>query len=1115
MPAYVERWREHASAARADQQDPAERARLEWLHAGERPCPLLTAMTRPPDSSRHIPCLRAPGGGLLVSGPLMAASMSTFQAGISTAPAVYPADEEAVLAALRAEHRLLEGAEAVGDLVVSRDEVVKALKAAKQGKAPGPDGLPPFIWRRYGDLLAPVLAAVFSASGRLDVMPTDFSLGVIHSLSKPVMPDPAFQGCYRPITLLNSDYRLLAKALANRLGPALAKAIEEAQTAFLPGRQIGENILFLQLLPELLRSGAAGAGGAAPAAGGAGGQGQATHGRSAAVAFLDFKKAYDTVSRPFLFAAMEAMGAGPGLLRWVRLLLSDTRAAADINGWVSEPALSTAGVRQGCPLSPALYLFVAQALFSFLRSRGHGITAAGRQLLGAQFADDGQVLLPSATDEHVAPFLSDMDVFGRASGQWLNLGKCQLLPVGVVAAPAGGAAPQVVCGLPVVSSATALGMQFSNDSAAAGTDWEARLAGVHASYGRLACLPLSVFGRAFGASGYGVSKLLYHAEFSTVPDSVMHRLHSTSVKLVDRGLAPASRGRALPGVPSPLLVGAPRDGGFGLMPWMQHVRSRHARWGARLLERLCCPAVDPQPPWVVAADAMLCHLSGGAHHPARVWLAVVDQQEIGTRALLPPFVAQGDTQRKLPAGPLLRMARGLQALGQLHFAMPLGGAAAPPGVWGAPLGGNTRVPGLPQAQLAVVPGMGTVGGALRWWVAMHPWRPGGSAAVPLSPWPGDTQRRYEAWLRGRLGDRDFGNALVYPLVADRGGFWERLSDLHEKVPAAWWAAAAAAEAEGAGAQDQPGPALAALCGGLGWMLPAPGGLESWVPLSRLTVRMGTALQLGKGVALRDSKHAAFIAAATGGVAAGVVPAQLASLRSTLARAWSLKWENQHKEVLWRMTVQGVRGVAAHGLPTTHPCPCGGLPAGACAEVALRHHFWACPVAAAVVGELQRGWKAGEGAFAPMVPPLRREEVWLLGPPLRPSRGGPQQKRMHGGVWMVVCLAALTAMDMGRRALVAMRLDREEERRRAEGRMQQGGGGRQQSLHEAWGLPVPPPPPPPPLVPLAASKAKARFWALLADFAELGQDHRSWSSLAAAEHPFLIRSGEGVSVVVPP
>ena len=153
-------------------------------------------------------------------------------------------------------------------------------------------------------------------------------------------------------------------------------------------------------------------------------------------------------------------------------------------------------------------------------------------------------------------------------------------------------------------------------------------------------------------------------------------------------------------------------------------------------------------------------------------------------------------------------------------------------------------------------------------------------------------------------------------------------------------------------------------------------------------------------------------------------------------------------------------------------------------------------------------------MAPMGPPLRQEQVWLLDPPLRPS-AGQQQKRMHGSVWMVVCMAALTAMDMGRRALVAMHMGREEERRRAEGRRQQGGGGRQLSLHEAWGLPAPLPPALPPLVPLAAGKAKARFWSLLADFAELGQDAKPWRSLAEAGHPYLVRSGKGVRVVVPP
>jgi hypothetical protein len=120
--------------------------------------------------------------------------------------------------------------------------------------------------------------------------------------------------------------------------------------------------------------------------------------------------------------------------------------------------------------------------------------------------------------------------------------------------------------------------------------------------------------------------------------------------------------------------------------------------------------------------------------------------------------------------------------------------------------------------------------------------------------------------------------------------------------------------------------------------------------------------------------------------------------------------------------------------------------------------------------------------------------------------------MHGGVWAVVCLAALTAMDSGRRTLVALHLDREEAQRRAELGRQQGGGGRQLSLREAWGLAQPAPAPPPPLAPVAAAKAKARFWSLLADFAELGQ---SWDGLSEEGHPFLVRDGDGVAVVVPP
>ena len=57
---------------------------------------------------------------------------------------------------------------------------------------------------------------------------------------------------YRPITLLNTDYRLLAAVLGSRLGPHLPDVIDPVQTAFLRGRSIGKNIWFLQMLPHAL-----------------------------------------------------------------------------------------------------------------------------------------------------------------------------------------------------------------------------------------------------------------------------------------------------------------------------------------------------------------------------------------------------------------------------------------------------------------------------------------------------------------------------------------------------------------------------------------------------------------------------------------------------------------------------------------------------------------------------------------------------------------------------------------------------------------------------------------------------------------------------------------------
>ena len=141
---------------------------------------------------------------------------------------------------------------------------------------------------------------LFSAIGSTGQLPHRFLEGSISVLFK--KGDPTAPGNYRPITLLCSDYRLLTKVLATRLGKALSTVISPEQCAFLPLRRIGASIFFLRHLPHLMR----------------------VQRRSAVVAFLDFAKAYDTVDRGFLFAAMRTMGADGQLVRWAELLLTNT-----------------------------------------------------------------------------------------------------------------------------------------------------------------------------------------------------------------------------------------------------------------------------------------------------------------------------------------------------------------------------------------------------------------------------------------------------------------------------------------------------------------------------------------------------------------------------------------------------------------------------------------------------------------------------------------------------------------------------------------------------------------------------------------------------------------------
>ena len=254
--------------------------RRDWVRGKEQPSPLITKLTQPPQGDKQIVALRDPSGRLEDDPCRLPAIVAKFWVATSRASQTNEEAKTRVLAPLRGDalRQVDEGeAAALGDTTVSAKEVRDALKKTKGGNSPGPDGIPYVLYNKYKDLFSPVLSDIFSAIGRLGETPRGFLDGVISVIFK--KGDRTIPANYRPITLLNTDYRLLAKALASRLGNVLKGIISAEQTAFLGGRNIGENILLMKLLPGLFKS----------------------RGHVGVIAFCDFAKAYDTVDRDFLF----------------------------------------------------------------------------------------------------------------------------------------------------------------------------------------------------------------------------------------------------------------------------------------------------------------------------------------------------------------------------------------------------------------------------------------------------------------------------------------------------------------------------------------------------------------------------------------------------------------------------------------------------------------------------------------------------------------------------------------------------------------------------------------------------------------------------------------------
>ena len=152
-----------------------------------------------------------------------------------------------------------------------------------------------------------------------------------------------------------------------------------------------------------------------------------------AILSLDQEKAFDHVDWGFMRATLGRMGFKYSFLRWVSLFYNQVQSAVIVNGDISPFFSLSRGVRQGCPLSPLLYVLIAETLAGNIRCnpRIPGLCLPGVSLVVSpvhQYADDTTLIL--STDDSIKAVFDIYSLFEKASGSRLNQSKSKGLWLG-------------------------------------------------------------------------------------------------------------------------------------------------------------------------------------------------------------------------------------------------------------------------------------------------------------------------------------------------------------------------------------------------------------------------------------------------------------------------------------------------------------------------------------------------------------------------------------------------------------------------------------------------------------------------------------------------------------
>ena len=295
------------------------------------------------------------------------------------------------------------------DDVITLEEIEKSVNGMKKNKTPGPDGITLEFYLYFFNDLKHVLHYIYESVEDNEELSRSMKYGLINLIYKN-------KGCkselknFRPISLLNVDYKILARIMANRLKFVLPKIISSTQSCCIIGKDISDTVCNIRDIMDLVE----------------------LDDIEGFLLKLDQEKAFDRAGHEYLFEVLKKFGFGNKFIKWIRIFYTNIFSSVKCNGFLTPYFRLKNSVKQGCPISALLYVLLAEPLSTAIKKnndiKGIKIPMTDKEEKIFSHADDTTLTL--ADKNSIQETFKVIKLYEKASGAKLNKDKSEVMSLG-------------------------------------------------------------------------------------------------------------------------------------------------------------------------------------------------------------------------------------------------------------------------------------------------------------------------------------------------------------------------------------------------------------------------------------------------------------------------------------------------------------------------------------------------------------------------------------------------------------------------------------------------------------------------------------------------------------